>query len=320
MFPKGTLKSLWNPVEALLEAQQAQEKDSTITPDRLLRQLKLQVSRRLGSPYPGEYRGLFKGQGLDLLNLREYQPGDDIRKIDWNVLARTGVPHIKEYYAEKQIPVWVVVDATETMHFGQMLSKLAYAVQLVGLLGLLALEEGHRVGLLVWDGVETPVRCIPPGNSVPHLQWLIQQVETMAHTDAISFQPGENKQFPPLNRIFKNRCLVFCLSDFAFIEDVPEAASILAQVGRKHQLQSLVFIDPAEEQLSEARGWLPLAAPAGQPRWVNTADRMMVRRYQQCFQEQIATRRKQLLDWGGVQLVNTGNEPSLLLQKLANAS
>lgn len=297
-----TLKSLWDPAGDLAaEAMAAQKQDETA--ETSLKRLHLTLRKRLGAPSPGDTRGLFRGSGMELRNLREYQPGDEIRKMDWNVLARTGTPHIKEYYEDKQVPVWFFVDATASMGLGQRQSKLAYARELVGLLGLLAVENGYRVGLMRWEGLQTP-KCIPPKSQRGQLPWLMQAIE-----DDAALEAGP-KGFPDLAPVLQNRSLVFLLSDFAFLERLPEAASRLAALSAKHEVWSLCLVDPVERDLVYGHGWLPLGDEVShRVAWVNTSDRWTIKEYRQLFRQQLRERERQVSSWSRFYTVPTEISP-----------
>jgi uncharacterized protein (DUF58 family) len=305
-----TLQTLWDPTrEIILQLEEAQNQHER--PEQLLKRLKMNLHRRLASPYPGDRRGFFKGQGFELHNLREYQPGDDIRKIDWHVLARTGVPHVREHYEEKQVPIWFFVDTTAPMHFGQVESKLAYAKQLVGLLGVLALEMGNRVGLVLWQGAVTP-RLIPPKSTETNLQWILQEIE------AAMMEPGLSPVgFPDITALFQHHSLVFLLSDFAFFEPLPVALRILSRLAPKHRIQSVLLMDPLEKGLSHGLGWLPLSDDRTKTLcWVNLSDRWMIKAYKKLIQQELSERQRHFSPWSRLYHVSTAEDPLNVLLNL----
>lgn len=312
---KHALQSLWDPTADLLD-REAQGRSASESADVFLRRLQLQLNRRLGSPYPGEYKGAFKGHGLDLHHLREYQAGDDIRKIDWNVLARTGVLHVKEHYEEKQIPVWFFVDATASMHFGQTQTKLAYAQELMGFLGLLALGNGHRVGMVLWQGEGRPEFIQPKPNMV-HLQWMIQHLDDCRELDQFT---ARGETFPDLPAMMNSRALVFFLSDFGFLEWMPEALPSLARLSPKHQVETLMLVDPVEAELSYHHGWLPFQdANSRHVTWVNTSDRWLIKEYRRKMQGRLQVRQAQLARWSTCHPVLTREAPLDVVIRLVKA-
>lgn len=316
MSLRETLYSLWNPTAELL-TQAATDLKPSPKADAFLKHLQVLIQRRLGSPHPGEFRGIFKGHGMDLKSLREYQPGDDIRKIDWNVLARTGVPHTKEYYDERQVPIWFFVDTTASMHFGQSQKKLVYAKYLVGLLGLLALKAGHRVGMVLWRGEQKP-EFIRPKPSQTQLEWMITKLDESLPLDSFGVEPGH---FPDLPSLLTNRCLVFLLSDFGFLDTAPQSLKTLSRLAAKHQVYSLLLMDTVEEELSYGHGWLPLSDGTVKGMvWLNTSDRWLIREYRQAFQQRLEQRKQQLSPWSRFYTVNTQQDPVDVVLQLAGVA
>jgi len=308
------LHTLWDPTRDIIAELKTLQKQNE-RPEQLLQRLKMNLHRRPASPYQGDRRGVFKGQGFDLHNLREYQPGDDIRKIDWHVLARTGVPHVKEHYEEKQVPVWFFVDATASMHFGQVQSKLAYAKQLVGLLGMLALEMGNRVGLVLWQGAVSP-RLIPPKVTETNLQWILQEIET-AMDEPLNSPVG----FPDLTGIFQHHSLVFLLSDFTFFESLPMSLQILSRLAPKHRIQSVLLTDPVENGLCYGLGWLPLSnAQMKGTCWANLSDRWMIKEYKKLMQKELSQMQRHFVPWSRLHQVNTAEDPLRVLMNLVKTT
>lgn len=303
------LREAWDPVAAIRQ-DLAQETETCETPQALLHRLQWQLQQNLGAPFPGQWRSLFKGHGMDLVNLREYQPGDEIRKIDWNVLARTGVPHIKEHYDERQVPVWFFVDATPSMYLGQAREKLAYAKELVGLLGLLAIQAGHRVGLILWTGEQTP-RVYRPASGALQMPLLLGALEGLA-------EGAEVAGFPALPALLPNRSMVFLLSDFAFLSAMPSAKAIISRLTRKHQLEGLLLVDPLDVALPEGLGWLPVRRPDGEDGtvWLETRDAALRNQYEATSVARLALIEEALKHWGRVHRIQTDQPPVSVLRNL----
>jgi len=132
------------------DVQAANEPASSVDPDRLLRRLEWTVLRRLDGVLQGDYRTLFRGFGLDLADLREYQLNDDVRYIDWNVTARLQVPHVREFQEDREVAAWFVLDLSGSVDFGsQQLRKRALASELVAVLARLFTRYGNRVGAVL---------------------------------------------------------------------------------------------------------------------------------------------------------------------------
>ncbi|MEZ5660788.1 MAG: DUF58 domain-containing protein [Burkholderiaceae bacterium] len=144
-------------------------------PEAILHRLEWSVLRRLDGMIQGDYRSLFRGGGLDLADLREYQYHDDVRHIDWNVTARLQTPFVREYYEDRETGVWFLLDLSPSMDFGSgELSKRMRVIELVGLLGRLFQRQSNPIGALLYGGrVDHNLR---PGNSRRHLLALMQRV------------------------------------------------------------------------------------------------------------------------------------------------
>lgn len=306
---RETWHSLWQPVDAL--AATVSQAEPPLPPDQWLSQLHLKLSQAQGMLLTGNIHTLFAGAGLELKTLREYQPGDDLRKMDWNVLARTGVPHVKEHEVERRIPVWFVVDATRPMTFGQVQSKLAYAKTLVGLLGLLALETDNTVGLVLWQGDTAPTVIGPKPGQI-QLQWILERLDR-----AIDARLPEAMAFPDLNRVFSNRSLVFMLSDFAFLSPLTGVDGLLGRLAGRHSVRSFLLVDPVERDGFSGKGQLPVTDFTGKVYWVDTADTVQKVRYRDWFQEVIAERLRQLALWSQSDVIMTSTPPHEVLAQFA---
>ena len=129
----------------------------TRTPEAVLRRLEWTVIRRLDGVLHGDYRTLFRGYGLDFADLREYAYGDDVRHIDWNVTARLQTPYVREYYEEREVAAWFLLDLSASVNFGsQELKKEAISAEFVAVLARILTRHGNRVGALFYgDQVDT---------------------------------------------------------------------------------------------------------------------------------------------------------------------
>jgi len=188
----------------------------------------------------GEYHSAFKGAGLSFEEVREYQPGDDVRTIDWNVTARTGHPYIKRFVEERELTMILAVDVSASQRFGtRQLAKRAVAAELAALLALCAVSNNDRVGLLAFT--EEVERFVPPNKGPRHVLRLLR--------DILAFEPekrGTNLTvaLDYLNKVQRRRAIVFLLSDFlsgGFDEAFRRAA-------RKHDLIAVRTIDPRERE------------------------------------------------------------------------
>ncbi|MBM76156.1 MAG: DUF58 domain-containing protein [Proteobacteria bacterium] len=204
-----------------------------------LQRLHIVLGRRIDSPFAGEYRSAFRGQGMEFEDVRPYVPGDEIRRIDWNVTARVGTPYIKEFRESRELSLILVLDVSASMRFGQEREKRKQMARVAGALAYSAIRSGDRVGLLRFsDHIEL---WLPPKKSRGHVWKIIQE----------SFRfSGEGKGSDllqvraHLQRVLKRRAVVCFLSDFLLsgIDD-------LRILKKKHDLHAFLFSDKAEQSL-----------------------------------------------------------------------
>ncbi len=208
---------------------------------RQIRRLQLKARHAVEDLLGGEYHSVFKGAGLAFEEVRAYQPGDDIRAIDWNVTARMGHPFIKRYIEERELTVMVAVDCSGSQQFGtRTQQKREVAAELAAVLAFSAISNNDRVGLVQFsDRVE---RFVPPRKGTRHVLRLIR--------DVLFYQPNhrgtslrEGLDF--LNRVLHRRTIVFLLSDF--LDSGYEAS--FKRTGRRHDFIAVRIVDPREEEL-----------------------------------------------------------------------
>jgi uncharacterized protein (DUF58 family) len=206
---------------------------------RQVRRLHLRARRLVQTLLGGEYHSAFKGTGLSFEEVREYQPGDDVRAIDWNVTARVGHPFIKRYVEERELTMLLVVDVSASQGFGtRQLTKRAAAAELAALLALCAVSNNDRVGLLAFTSeVE---RFVPPNKGPRHVLRLLR--------DILAFEPKQKGTdlagaLDYLNKVQRRRAIVFVLSDF--MGSGFEAA--FRRAAHKHDLIAVRTSDPREK-------------------------------------------------------------------------
>jgi uncharacterized protein (DUF58 family) len=208
---------------------------------RQIRRLQLRARRAVEDLLGGEYHSVFKGTGIAFEDVREYQPGDDIRTIDWNVSARMGHPFVKRFVEERELTVVLVVDCSASQQFGTRLQqKREVAAELAAVIAFSAISNNDKVGLLqLTDRVE---RFVPPRKGIRHVLRLIR--------DILFFQPKHRgtclrEALDYLNRVLHRRTIVFLLSDF--LDRGFEGS--LKRTGRRHDLIAVRISDPREEDL-----------------------------------------------------------------------
>jgi uncharacterized protein (DUF58 family) len=209
-----------------------------------VRRIEIYTKRLVNEVFAGEYHSVFKGRGMEFDEVREYQRGDDIRTIDWNVTARMGFPYVKRYVEERELTVMLVVDASSSSDFGtQEQAKGELAAELCALLAFSAIKNNDRVGLLIFTSeVE---KFIPPKKGRKHVLRVIREV--------LYFKPERSGTDIPaaleyLNRVLKRKGVVFLISDF-MDQDFQRALSI---ANNRHDLIAARITDPRELELPPA--------------------------------------------------------------------
>ena len=217
---------------------------SPAVPPEVLRQVKLLELRTRGlvnSLFTGEYRSVFKGQGMEFAEVREYQPGDEVRSIDWNVTARMQRPYVKRYIEERELTVMLAVDVSGSERFGtRRRFKSEVASELAAVLAMCAIRNNDRVGgLMFTDRVE---HVVPPRKGRRHALRLIR--------DILAFEPkgrgtdiGGATEY--LNKMLSHKAIIFLVSDFLGA-NVERPLKLLAQ---RHDLVAVTVEDPSERVL-----------------------------------------------------------------------
>jgi uncharacterized protein (DUF58 family) len=206
--------------------------------DQRLQQLQLRTRHPVEHLLAGEYRSVFKGRGMDFDEIRSYHPGDEVRSIDWNVTARTGRPHVKRYIEERELVVWLVVDASASCRItAPGRTKWDALHELAALLALSATHNHDRVGMILWsDRVE---QILQPRKGRQHALRLL--------TDLLTVQPRNRgsdpaSAFDALLHVAQRRVLVLMLSDFLFDMDREQ----LGAVAFRHDLVGIAVNHPSE--------------------------------------------------------------------------
>lgn len=255
------------------------------TPERILQRLDWHVIRRLDGLLQGDYHTLFYGPGLDFADLREYQPEDDIRHIDWNVTARLNHPYVRQYYEEREITAWFLLDLSPSMQFGPPTrSKRRVLIELTATLARLLTRNGNRVGAVLYH--RSVGQTIPPLGGQKQVLRLIREMgrsngaraETETDLKAL-LNAGHN--------ILKRRSLVFLISDFF---SLPGWEKPLALLNRRHDLVAIRLWDRREDELPPAGMVYVEDAETGEQLYLDMADSGFRRRLRQA-----AERREQML-------------------------
>jgi uncharacterized protein (DUF58 family) len=251
--------------------------ESARHPEELLRRLEWTVIRRLDGLLQGDYRTLFRGAGLDLADLREYQYHDDVRHIDWNVTARLGTPYVREYHEDREVTAWFLLDLTASMDFGSGgPPKRALSAELVGVLARLLTRHGNRVGALLYDGRPGgPIAVVPPRSSRRHVLHLLHRLRARP----ASARPAPTKLAELLQltaELVRRRSLVFVVSDSI---SAPGWTAPLGHLAQRHDVVAVRLLDPLETELPDLGLLVVQDAETGEQLFVDTHDRAFRRRF-----------------------------------------
>jgi uncharacterized protein (DUF58 family) len=245
-----------------------------------IRTLEIKTKGLVETAFAGDYHSVFKGRGMNFEDVREYQPGDEIRAIDWNVTARLGAAFVKKFTEERELTVMLIVDVSASGNFGSATqSKRELAAEVACLLAFSAIRNNDKVGLILFtDRVEL---FIPPKKGRSHTLRLIREI--------LFFQPEGCGTDPALaldylNKIITRRAVIFFISDF----QAPDFSHALAVSGRRHDFIAIHIQDEREKVLPNI-GIITLEdAETGEQIEINTADRTTRTRFGDLADEQTA--------------------------------
>lgn len=262
---------------------------STGVPPEILRQVKLLELRTRGlvnSLFTGEYRSVFKGQGMEFSEVREYQPGDEVRSIDWNVTARMRKPYVKRYIEERELTVMLVVDLSGSERFGtRKRFKSELASELAAVLAMSAIRNNDRVGAVLFtDRIE---HVVPPRKGRRHALRLMR--------DLLAFEPvGTGTDIAAAvdyaGKMLVHKSIIFLVSDFQE-EELEQPLKLLAQ---RHDVVAVTVDDPSEHELPDLGLARFIDPESGETLDVDTSDPEVRARFAEAVTEEI-TRRRRLL-------------------------
>jgi uncharacterized protein (DUF58 family) len=256
---------------------------SASTPERILQRLDWQVIRRLDGLLQGDYRSLFYGYGVDFADLREYQPEDDIRYIDWNVTARMNTPYVRQYVEDREITAWFLLDLSPSMDFGMPQSlKRTVLIDFVTTLARLLTCHGNRVGAVFYGGrVE---RTIPARSGRIQVLRLVNDLLKQPRLPKAPFTNLAPLLEAGLHAI-KQRSLIFIISDFISAPGWERALSLL---NRRHEVLAIRLWDPREVELPDIGPIIMEDAETGEQLYVDTHDKKFRQRFQAAAREREA--------------------------------
>jgi len=249
-----------------------------------VQRIQIVANRTVNDLFAGQYKSVFRGRGMEFDEVREYQPGDDVRSIDWNVTARQGTPFIKRFCEERELTVLFMVDISASGAFGSgSRSKLDLVVEVAALLMFSALKNNDKVGLITF--CDEVIDYLPPRKGKSNVLHLIRELvaaqplarETCLQT-ALEF----------LNRVQKRRAVTFLISDFL----APHAKQAMAVANKRHDLIAITVADPREHVLPDVGFISLLDAETGQVVELDTRHRAV----RGLFETRSAQRSEQLSD------------------------
>jgi uncharacterized protein (DUF58 family) len=247
-----------------------------VDPDTLLRRLEWTVIRRLDGMLQGDYRNLLRGFGLDFADLREYQPHDDVRYIDWNVTARLETPYVREFQEDREITAWFLLDLSGSVDFGSRnVKKRELSIELVTVLARLLTRYGNRVGAVIYRNGRLQV--VPPRGGrrqVLHLLDRMQRVDEQADGKETDLAGLLKKA----EQVIKRRSAIFIVSDFISTPGWGKALSLLA---RRHEIVAARLFDPMELALPDLGLIVLQDAETGEQLFVDTQDKGFRERFKE---------------------------------------
>lgn len=276
------------------------------TPERILQRLDWQVIRRLDGMLQGDYRSLFYGYGVDFADLREYQPEDDVRYIDWNVTARMDTPYVRQYMEDREITAWFLLDLSPSVDFGTVQGlKRAVLIDFVTTLARLLTRHGNRVGAIFYGSrIE---RTIPPRGGRTQVLSLVNDLLKQPYLPHAPFTDLTPLLEGGLYAI-KRRSLVFVISDFICAPGWERALNLL---NRRHEVLTVHLWDPREVELPDIGVIVMEDAETGDQMYVDTHDR----RFRQRFEDAARLREEELshaFKRAGVDVLSLSTEDDLV--------
>jgi uncharacterized protein (DUF58 family) len=236
--------------------------------DKILRGLEWTVLRRLDGLLHGDYQTFFRGFGLDLADIREYQLDDDVRYMDWNVTARLATPYVRVYREDREVTAWFLMDLSASMEFGSQVKKRSRAIEFAALLARLLTRHGNRVGAILYsDHVES---VIGAGTGRRHTLQILHKMLSCAPP---AQGPATNlaQLLQAALAAVQRRSIIFLVSDFI---SAPGWTKPLAQLAQRHEVIGVRLVEPLDRQLPDL-GMLTLRdAETGEQLFVDTHDRV----------------------------------------------
>ena len=241
--------------------------------------IRILTNKLIDDQLSGDYHSTFKGQGVEFDEVRPYVPGDDVRTIDWNVTAKTGLPYIKRFSEERELTILFMVDVSGSQGYGSVRrSKMELAAEVTALLALTAIRNQDKIGLILFS--DQIVKYIPPRKGRDSVMRLVREV--LAAEDSATGGTDIAAALKFLNSVQKRRAVVFLVSDFLLSSVKPQMSSfeqLLRATARHHDMVCVPVSDPAEQELPNV-GLVELEDPeTGELVLVDTSSAAVRRRF-----------------------------------------
>lgn len=267
---------------------------------RQVRRLEIETRALTNNIFAGEYHSAFKGRGMSFAEVREYQPGDDIRDIDWNVTARMNHPYVKVFEEERELTLMLLIDLSASQAFGtQGRTQRELSAEVAATLAFSAMQNNDKVGVIFFtDRIE---KFIPPQKGRKHILFIIREL--------LSFEPAGKRTdvsvaVEYLMRVITKRSITFLISDFLDTKDFSRPLLVAA---RKHDLVGLRVFDPRMAELPDVGLLKVVDAETGHEQYVDTSSRI-VRDHQKRWWALEESRLSQLFRMNGVDFVSMSTE------------
>jgi uncharacterized protein (DUF58 family) len=282
-----------------------------VDPETLLRRMEWTVMRRLDGLLQGDYRTLLRGFGLDLADLREYQGHDDVRYIDWNVTARMGIPHVRQFHEDREVFAWFVLDLSGSVDFGsEQVRKRELSLELVAVLGRILTRHGNRVGAILYSGknrdksaggadlVNLADLVIPARGGrrqVLHILDRMQRLQAEKDHAIAGEQTDLGALLGKAQHVIGRRSIIFVVSDFISSPGWNRPLTLLA---RRHEVVAVRLYDPLENELPDLGLVVMQDAETGEQLFVDTRDGSFRRRFMQAAERRESALRDGLAQAG----------------------
>lgn len=267
---------------------------------RQVRRLEIKTRALTNNIFAGEYHSAFKGRGMSFAEVREYQPGDDFRDIDWNVTARMNHPYVKVFEEERELTLMLLIDLSASQTFGtQGRTQRELSAEVAATLAFSAMQNNDKVGVIFFtDRIE---KFIPPQKGRKHILFIIREL--------LSFEPAGKRTdvsvaVEYLMRVITKRSITFLISDFLDTKDFSRPLLVAA---RKHDLVGLRVFDPRMAELPDVGLLKVVDAETGHEQYVDTSSRI-VRDHQKRWWALEESRLSQLFRMNGVDFVSMSTE------------